>query len=145
LTRDEAIARGACLCGGVRYEVHGPLRPVVACHCRQCQKTSGHFVAATRAHRDNLRLLADDDLSWYRSSKHAERGFCRVCGSSLFWRRDGDDGVSIMAGSLERPTGLRLVEHIFTESAGDYYAIDDGLPRKRRGGASAQPSPRATE
>ena len=44
---DKAGHRGRCLCGAVNYRVDGPLRPVVACHCGQCQRTSGHFVAAT--------------------------------------------------------------------------------------------------
>ena len=38
---------GGCLCGGVRYTVTGPLRDIVACHCEQCRRSSGHFVAAT--------------------------------------------------------------------------------------------------
>ena len=39
--------RGSCLCGAVRYIVRGELRHVVGCHCGQCRKTSGHYVAAT--------------------------------------------------------------------------------------------------
>ncbi|WP_442475962.1 GFA family protein [Roseovarius litorisediminis] len=41
--------RGSCQCGAVRYEVAGPLRQVVGCHCSQCRKTSGHYVAATQS------------------------------------------------------------------------------------------------
>jgi hypothetical protein len=41
-------ATGGCLCGAVRYEVRGPLRPVVYCHCTQCRRTSGHFSASRR-------------------------------------------------------------------------------------------------
>jgi hypothetical protein len=40
---------GGCLCEGVRYTLTGDLRPIIACHCQQCQKTSGHYVAATAA------------------------------------------------------------------------------------------------
>ena len=50
-------ATGGCLCGAVKYQVTGVLRPVVACHCTQCQKTSGHHVAATSAPRENIALL----------------------------------------------------------------------------------------
>ncbi|MFM7784547.1 MAG: GFA family protein, partial [Gammaproteobacteria bacterium] len=38
---------GACLCGVVRYTVQGPLRPVVVCHCTQCRRQTGHYLAAT--------------------------------------------------------------------------------------------------
>jgi hypothetical protein len=30
--------RGSCLCGGIRYEVDGPLGMVVHCHCSMCRK-----------------------------------------------------------------------------------------------------------
>ncbi|HGG64526.1 MAG TPA: GFA family protein, partial [Rhodobacteraceae bacterium] len=36
---------GGCLCGAVTYVVNGPLRDVIACHCTQCRKSSGHHVA----------------------------------------------------------------------------------------------------
>ena len=129
---DEVRARGGCLCGGVRYEVKGPLRDVIACHCSQCRKTSGHFVAATRAPTTNLLLTAFETLRWYRSSDTAERGFCARCGGNLFWRptTPGSDTTSIMAGTLETPTGLRLMQHIYTADKSDYYQINDAVPQR---------------
>ncbi len=115
--------RGGCLCGAVTYRIAGPLRDVVACHCGQCRKTSGHYVAATAARADDLTISEDGALRWYRSSEQAERGFCGVCGASLFWRRMAGDEVSIMAGGLEAPTGLSLTTHIFVADAGDYYDV----------------------
>jgi hypothetical protein len=124
-------ARGGCLCGGVRYEVRGPLRDVIACHCSQCRRTSGHHVAATTALSTDLVLLAVETLSWYRSSPSAERGFCGRCGGNLFWRETRTDRyeTSIMAGTLDVPTGLRLVQHIYTADKSDYYEIADGAPQ----------------
>jgi hypothetical protein len=116
-------ATGRCLCGAVSYEVSGPLRQVIACHCEQCRRTSGHFVAATQARREDFRLTVEEGLRWYASSEEAERGFCKICGSSLFWRQHAEPFVSIMAGTLDQPTGLGIVEHIHRESAGDYYEI----------------------
>ena len=125
----DARHTGGCLCGAVRYAYAGPLRAVVACHCEQCRRTSGHFVAATHGHRERLTLARDEGLRWYTSSPGVRRGFCATCGSSLFWEREGSGGISIMAGTLDQPTGLRLVQHIFTAYAGDYYDIEPGLPR----------------
>lgn len=119
---------GACLCGGVRYEVEGPLRAVIACHCSQCRRTSGHFAAATRAPSENLRLLCDETLSWFRSSDSAERGFCRRCGGNIFWRPIGGTTTSIFAGTLDTPTHLNTERHIFVADKSDYYSIDDGVP-----------------
>jgi len=128
-TEPTAKASGACLCGSVKYEVDGPLRPIVYCHCAQCRRTSGHYVAATACNPDHLTLSVDKGLRWFRSSSYAERGFCATCGASVFWRPDHGDYVSIMAGTLDRPTGLRAVQHIFVTAASDYYSIDDGLPQ----------------
>jgi len=122
-------ATGGCLCGAVRYEVRGPLRQVVACHCEQCRRTSGHFVAATAARHEHFRLVKPDGLTWYRSSAEARRGFCRNCGSSLFWEPDDRRHISIMAGTLDRPTGLAMAGHLFAAAADDYYRITDGLPQ----------------
>lgn len=116
---------GGCLCGQVRIRVTGALRPVIACHCHQCRKTSGHHVAATAAPRDAIAI--DGPVSWYQSSATARRGFCGTCGSQLFWDGPGTH-LSIFAGALDAPTGLALAGHIYCGSKGDYYRIADDLP-----------------
>ena len=124
---------GGCLCGAVTYQVTGPLRPVIACHCGQCRRTSGHFVAATAAWRDDVRLTEDRGLAWYRSSARAERGFCTICGSSVLWRAEGSPTISIMAGTLDEGHGLATAAHIFVADKGAYYEIADGLPQREDG------------
>ena len=129
-------ARGHCLCEGVRYEVRGPLRPVVYCHCEMCRRTSGHFVAATACAREDLILTSSATLQWYDSSSSARRGFCGKCGASLFWDPRGEGRIAIMAGTLDSPTGLSAKGHIFVAEAGDYYRIADGLPTSEGWGLS---------
>lgn len=128
-TKQTPDASGGCLCGGVKYEVTGALLPIVYCHCEQCRKTSGHFVAATSCDPEHLVLHADEELRWYRSSTRAQRGFCQRCGSSLFWRPDGKSYICIMAGTLTLPTALSPSAHIYVHMASDYYSLDDGLPQ----------------
>lgn len=127
---ENAIKSGGCLCRDVRYQVNGPLRDVHACHCGQCQKTSGHYFAATAAATKDFTITKDDGLKWYKSSEQAERGFCAHCGSSLFWRMKGLDYISILAGSLDdKNTGLKTDIHIFVADKKDYYDLTDGLPQ----------------
>ncbi len=123
------IHHGRCLCEGVRFEVRGPLRPVVYCHCTMCRRTSGHFFAATECERKDLHFISQQSLRWYQSSPTARRGFCETCGSQLFWETTGSTGVSILAGAMDLPTGLKASKHIFTADKGDYYEINDGLPQ----------------
>ncbi len=120
---------GGCLCGKVTFRTKGPLREVVACHCGQCRKQTGHYYAATNALRADVEIDDGGSLRWYRASDFAERGFCGECGSALFWRRDGADNISILAGSFDQPTDLKLMSHIFVSDKGDYYDIADGVPQ----------------
>jgi hypothetical protein len=124
---------GGCLCGAVRYEVRGPLRPVVDCHCTMCRRTSGHFAAFTATRPEALVVIESEGLRWYRSSAVARRGFCEICGSSLFWEPASGERVSIAAGTLDLPTELETVIHVFVEDSGDYYTIDDDLPQRADG------------
>ena len=122
---------GSCLCGAVCYAIDGSMRPVIFCHCEQCRRTSGHHVAATACRVTALTVITDTGLTWYRSSPGSERGFCSRCGGNLFFRSDGGEYVSVMAGTLDKPTGLNAVAHIFGGSKSDYYSIADGLPVHR--------------
>jgi hypothetical protein len=126
-------ATGGCLCGAVRYEVRGSLRPVIACHCTQCRRMTGHFLAATAAREGDLAITRGSTLKWYSASAAARRGFCAECGSTLFWHGTGRDYVAIAAGSIDGATGLKLVQHIYTSDKGDYYELDDGLAQSARG------------
>lgn len=120
---------GSCLCGAVTFEVEGPLRDVTFCHCGQCRKVTGHHMAATSAPLSAIRMQREDGLAWYRSSDHARRGFCKTCGSTLFWSPDDEARYAIAAGSLDLPTGLRAAKHIYVADKGDYYDFGDELPR----------------
>jgi hypothetical protein len=130
------VRSGGCLCGAVRYEVRGPLRPIVMCHCTQCRRMTGHFMAATAARHGDFRLLSRAGLGWYASSEEARRGFCTHCGSTLFWEGAGRDHVSIAAGSLDDSSGLQIACHIFIADKGGYYEIADAAPQVRDGNFS---------
>jgi hypothetical protein len=124
--------KGSCLCGAVRVEVAGELRPPDACHCSQCRRQSGHVWASTDLPRAAVTVHGGEAVTWYRSSEKVRRGFCSTCGSFLFWDPIGRDTLSIAMGAFEQPTGTRLARHIFVADQGDYYDIADGLPQNPR-------------
>jgi hypothetical protein len=128
-------AQGGCLCGAVRFEVRGPLRDVLVCHCSECRRWSGHLFAATAARREDFVLLQQGSLRWIdspESEMQARRGFCADCGSSLFWDAPDRETISIAAGALDQPTGLRIAGHTYAGDAADYDVIpDDGTPQHR--------------
>ena len=123
------MPRGSCLCGAVSLLVDGDLTPPDACHCGQCRKVSGHYWASTDVARTALTISGEEQLAWYRSSEKVKRGFCKNCGSPLFWDAAGRQNISISMGAFEQPTKVQLEKHIFVPDKGDYYDIADGLPR----------------
>jgi hypothetical protein len=51
----------------------------------------------------------------------------------MFWRAPGWETISIAAGTVDPPTGLRICSHWYVSDKGDYYGLpDDGLPRHER-------------
>ena len=127
-----ATHRGSCLCGAISFSVGGELSPPDACHCTQCRKTSGHYWASTDIERERATINGEAQIGWYRSSEKVKRGFCRTCGSSLFWDVEGRAKLGIAMGAFEAPTDAKLEMHIFVADKGDYYEIADGLPQHAR-------------
>jgi len=120
---------GHCLCGAVRFRTHGALREVIACHCSQCRRQTGLYYATTNIPLDRVEIEGMEAVSWYRASDTARRGFCKTCGSALFWQADGADYMSIMAGAFDQPSGLAMGYHIYCADKGDFYDINDTLPQ----------------
>lgn len=121
--------KGSCLCGAVRFTVAGELAPPSACHCSKCRKHTGHYEAGTDVPRAAVAITGEDKVSWYFSSEKVRRGFCSVCGSSLFFDVVKSDRLGISMGVFDTPTHTRLALHIFVADKGDYYDIADGVPQ----------------
>jgi hypothetical protein len=108
--------------------VKGARDTVTFCHCSQCRRFSGHYWSATRAQTADMTFTNRAGLTWFQSSEHAQRGFCKTCGSSLFYQPNGAAHMGIAVGSLDQPTGMTPGKHIFTADCGDYYTIPDDAP-----------------
>jgi hypothetical protein len=121
---------GSCLCEEVSFELRGPLDDVIACHCSQCRKQTGNFWVSTHTNDEDLHFTKKEALVWFRSSPSVQRGFCRTCGSTLFWKSDNSQVTSVCAGVIDGKSELKLAGHIYTDDAGDYYDITGGQYRK---------------
>lgn len=121
---------GSCLCGAVTFVVDGPLPAPDACHCTQCRRHSGHVFVSTDVPRAAVTIRGGEHVAWYHSSEKVRRGFCRTCGSSLFWDPIFRDKLGIAMGAFDRPTDTKIAIHVFVADKGDYYDIADGVPQK---------------
>lgn len=124
---------GGCACGAVRFRTTGELRPVVACHCSQCRKAYTNFAAFTAVARGGLTIENEAEVTWFSSSPGVRRGFCRACGSGLFFDSERNEFISVAAGAFDQPSGLEQVRHIFTADKADFYEIGDGLEQLPQG------------
>lgn len=120
---------GRCSCSAVKFTVSGPLRDVAYCHCSECRRWHGGTGHWTNAPRETVTFQAEAGLKWVPTPNgKSKRGFCKECGSSLFYD-DGRPKLSICAGALDMPTGLKSLAHIYWASRADYEATpNDGLP-----------------
>lgn len=126
--------RGACLCGTVRFTVDGRAGKVSYCHCSQCRRQTGHYLASAGVADDRIAIEGLDNVTWYAASDTARRGFCATCGSMLFWRPAEGGHYAVAAGAFDSPSGLVEESHIFVADKGDYYEITDGLPQHPQSG-----------
>jgi hypothetical protein len=116
---------GGCLCGGIRYRYDGPLGhdvgTVTACFCSQCRKAQGFAAATAPALAAGFSITQGQALlREYESSPGKKRGFCGVCGSPLYSRRDAlPQAIRLRLGALEgeRAHSIRMEAHIYTEGA----------------------------
>ena len=125
------MLRGGCLCGGIRYEITGPIGSALYCHCSMCRKAQGSaFRARLAVPKSSLRFVQGEELlTQYRSSSNTVRTFCRVCGSPMvnFWTREPDN-YGLALGTLDDDPGVRPARHEFVGSKAPWYEITDGLP-----------------
>ncbi|HEX5757110.1 MAG TPA: GFA family protein [Arenimonas sp.] len=123
------MTRGSCICGSVSFTIEGELGPVEYCHCRQCRQWTGHVFASVEVPRSRIDIQGLEHLCWHQRSDRARRGFCGVCGSSLFFEpidQVKHDWIGVAMGAIEAPTGTQVGLHIFVAEKGDYYEICDG-------------------
>ncbi len=120
---------GGCLCGAIDYRVSGPLRSVLHCHCENCRRITGNFMASSGCPTDAL-VVDDDDgaLRWYDLG-YAKYGFCTVCGSQLFWvGAEHQDHTSIAVGTIDDSAGLVVAGVWFSDEAQPHHELPANIP-----------------
>ncbi|MCH9704603.1 MAG: GFA family protein [Proteobacteria bacterium] len=118
---------GACLCKKVKFSLKH-LRDVVNCHCEECRKFHGNYAAFTKVKNEYISISGEENINWYQvKNESALRGFCKTCGSSLFWKKEKDDGICVSAGAIDTPTKLKTTKNIYVDYASDFYEMDREL------------------
>jgi hypothetical protein len=123
---------GRCLCGRVRYEAEPPTLFFAHCHCRWCREAHGAaFVSWVGIAAERFRLVAgEDNLRWYQSSGQSRRGFCAVCGTTLFFASALCPGeMHVTRASLPAVIDRDAELHCFYDQHAAWAECGDTLPR----------------
>jgi hypothetical protein len=112
---------GQCLCGAVKFTAEDVPHQIGACHCGQCRRWASGPYFAVRA--GSVTFEGEDNLGRYRSSDWAERGFCKQCGSSLFYRMIEEDRYMMAVGSFDDQSGFELARQVFIDQKPGFYAF----------------------
>lgn len=123
-------ATGHCLCGKIRFSATGDLRPILHCHCDNCRRATGNFVAASGCATDDLTVEDPEErLAWFDLG-YARYGFCSICGSHMFWQgAEHMDRISLQAGVLDDVSALPLAGIWFVDEAQSHALLDDSIPQ----------------
>ncbi len=112
--------KGSCLCGDVKFTAANNNHSVGACHCGICRKwTGGPFMTVDCG--TDVSFKNADNISVYNSSEWAERGFCKNCGSHLFYRLKGTQQTFIPAGLFDNTKQFIFDHQVFIDNKPHYY------------------------
>ncbi|MEM7091603.1 MAG: GFA family protein [Actinomycetota bacterium] len=126
---------GHCLCGAVSFGIEGPLADVLHCHCENCRRTTGNFIAASRVEFDDIVFIEASGLRWYDVEDYASYGFCCECGATIFFRAvDAPDRVSVCIGMLDSAEDLELGSVWFAGEAQPHNQLPGGVPHHTANG-----------
>lgn len=121
---------GECLCGGMRYEIAGPLPDAIVCHCSVCRKAfngSGSYVTWIDPRSFSWERGADL-LATYANRHGVSLGFCSRCGSRLCGLSEGQV-LFVTLGSLNAAPDVRIGKHVFVGSKAPWDEIGGNAPQ----------------
>lgn len=117
---DLKSATASCLCGSVSIKASAVSNSIGACHCGMCRKWAGGPFMATDC-GTQVSFEGEDNISVYNSSEWAERGFCKKCGSHLFYRLKETNLHMIPAGLFDQNESFEFDHQVFIDKKPSYY------------------------
>ncbi len=123
-----AESTGKCLCGAVKFTAKDPSTNYSACHCGMCRKWGGggpFFGVRNKG----VVFESEENVGRYASSDWAERGFCKQCGTTLFYFLKPMNAHMMSVGSFDDQTQFRLASEIFIDEKPEGYSIAGDHPR----------------
>lgn len=119
---------GRCLCNAVTFTVDAVENDYHVCHCGMCRRWSGGPVMVADA--QGVVFTGNESLARYDSSEWAQRGFCKSCGSNLFYYLKPADRYLMTVGAFDDAERFRMVGEIFVDHQPPGYQFAGNLGRE---------------
>lgn len=113
--------KGSCLCGAVTVNLKLKGDTFGACHCGMCRKWAGSSALAVEG--TDVSFIGQDFISVFSSSEWGERGFCKQCGTHLFFRLKSGDFINFPIGLIEDVDHLKFAVQIFIDCKPKNYSF----------------------
>ena len=114
--------KGSCLCGAIRITANNFKNKVGACHCGMCRKWGGGPLMAVNCGSD-VSFEGKENISVFNSSDWAERGFCKKCGSHLFYRLKESQQHIIPVGLFDNQELFVFNNQVFIDKKPSFYSF----------------------
>jgi len=113
-----------CLCGAVTVAVAVEKASFDACHCSMCRRWGGGPLLAVGA-QGGVSFEGEENIGVYSSSDWAERGFCKHCGTHLFYRLKEGGHYALPLGLIEGEVPWSFTEQIFIDEKPAWYEFSN--------------------
>lgn len=114
------MAIGKCACGAVEINVPSISDKIGACYCQTCRKINGGGPLLGVHGDSELRTPGKAHIGRYKSSDWAERGFCKNCGTTLFYHLTVGSKHHIYSAGLFDQQYFEIKEEIFIDTKPEY-------------------------
>lgn len=111
---------GSCLCGQVKFTVTEMKPQLGACHCGMCRKWGGGPNMAVDC-GTSVTFESEENIVRYQSSEWAERGFCKQCGTHLFYCLKQAGQYIVPVGLFDNQNHIEFDHQIFIDRKPAYY------------------------
>ena len=139
------IHEGGCLCGAVRYRVHGAPAVGTVCHCRFCQKRLASAFAVIASFKDEAFEMLQGEIKEFEhrsdvSGRWLRMSFCPKCGTTISHVSEFRPGMrAVAAGTFDDPNWFKIDRHIWLQSKLPWVVIPENVATFAQGAVAPPP------
>lgn len=125
--------QGGCQCGELRYQYEGEPLTCYACHCTDCQTSTGSaFTLSMIVNSQDIQITKGEAkiMTFNHNGHEVQRYLCGHCGSTIWIVATGNATfTALKPGTFDDTKWFKPVAHLWLRSAQPWLKLDDDLAR----------------